>query len=84
MVKIIVSQRDRKIGVIFKQKGLVDKYVIDRADDFLNALDRFRKKGKNGRKGRSGVKGVRLEIRQASILTERIIRAILQGILWQK
>ena len=53
MVKIIVSQRDRKIGVIFKQKGLVDKYVLDRADDFLNALDRFRKKGKNGRKGRS-------------------------------
>jgi len=81
MVKIIVSQRDRKIGVIFKQKGLVDKYVLDRADDFLNALDRFRKKGKNGRKGR---KGVKLEIRQASILTERIIRAILQGILWQK
>lgn len=78
MLKISIFQKDKKINTEFKLNGVVDKFVLDKADDFLMAIDKFRKKRKIDS---TLFKDARLEIKQASLLTERIIRAILQGIL---
>lgn len=98
-MKIIINQQNKKIEVIFKQGGYVDKYLLDKADDFLNTLDKFTRKRKMGFIHRANkscktyksygtdkmdFRGAKLEIKQVSLLTERIIRAILQAISWQR
>ncbi len=80
-MQIIVNQTEGKVIVEFRCRGLVDKYVLDRADYLLLAIDKFTKKRKIDL---TLFRGARLEIKQASLLTERIIRSILQAILWQK
>ncbi len=39
-MKIIVSQQDKKTSVNFIHKDVVDKFVIDKAEEFLVCVDR--------------------------------------------
>ena len=45
-MRIIVSQKGKKLIIAFENKRVVDNYVIDKADEFLVSLDRFLKKRK--------------------------------------
>ena len=76
-MKIIVSQQGKKILVEFRRGKAVDKYRIDKADDFLAAIDRFFRKRKIRTMGQMGP--IRL-IGPIGVLTERIIRAIMLGL----
>ena len=76
-MKITVSQSDKKISVAFRRGKTIDRYIIGKADDFLAAVDKFLKK----RKIRlQSLKEADLVFRNAGLLTERIIRAIILGI----
>ncbi len=77
LMKIIVSQQNKKLLINFKSGKLVDNYAIDKADGFLNVLDRFIKK----RKMKLVVlKKADLEFVNVGMLTERVIRAIMLGL----
>ena len=83
-MKIIVSQQDlpagrhgKKLLISFISGKTVDKYKVDKADDFLAVLDRFFRKRKIRTIGRIG--SVRL-IGPIGVLTERIIRSIMFGL----
>ena len=83
-MKIIVSQQDKKILIEFysdarHRRGRSPDYSVgvDKAENFLDALDRFIKKRKMNLKSLSKVK---LEFHNVGILTERIIRAIISGL----
>ena len=77
MYKIIVSQTDKKIFVIFEHGKIVDKYAIDKAENFLACVDKFLMKYYIS----SNVwKNVKLEFHNTGILTERVIRAIIGGL----
>lgn len=75
-MKIIVSQNNKKIIIAFKSGKVVDNYVIDKADEFLLALDRFLKKRKIRPIGHIG----HIKFENTGVLTERIIRAIIVGL----
>ena len=76
-MNIIVSQQNKKILITFKSGNVVDNYAIDKADSFVNVLDRFVKK----RKMKLAVlKKANLEFIGTGILTERIIGAIMKGL----
>ena len=77
-MKIIVSQRDKKILITFEIGKVVDKCSIDRAEDFLTAVDKFLKKPIIGLE--DFAKNARLEFVNVSLLTERIIRSIILGL----
>jgi len=83
-MKIIISQTDlpagrqgKKLLVTFKLGKIVDKYTIDKADDFLAALDKFFEK--HHTTGIDGFKNVKLEFHNTGLLTERVIRSIIGG-----
>ena len=83
-MKIIVSQQDlpagrhgKKLLISFISGKTVDKYKVDKADDFLAVLDRFFRKRKIRTMGQMGP--IRL-IGPIGVLTERIIRAIMLGL----
>ena len=83
-MKIIVSQQDlpagrhgKKLLISFISGKTVDKYKVDKADDFLAVLDRFFRKRRIKKIRRIGP--VRL-IGPMGMLTERIIRAIMLGL----
>lgn len=76
-MKITVSQKDRKILVTFKSGKAVDNYAIDKADSFINALDKFLKKRKLNI---AVLKKADLKFANVGMLTERIIRAIIAGL----
>ena len=76
-MNIIVSQQNKKILITFKSGNVVDNYAIDKADSFVNVLDRFVKK----RKMKLAVlKKANLEFVNTGILTERVIRSIITGL----
>jgi len=76
-MNIIVSQQNKKILITFKSGNVVDNYAIDKADSFVNVLDRFVKK----RKMKLAVlKKANLEFVNTGILTERVIRSIIIGL----
>lgn len=75
-LKIKIIQKDKKILVTFESGKSVDNYVIDKAEDFLSALDRFIRKRKIGPIGQIGP----IEFVNTGLLTERIIRAIIIGL----
>ena len=93
-MNIVVSQKDKKLLIEFYSDAPLragrspDFSVgVDKADEFLASLDRFLKKRKMDIKvlspfGRSPVGGKKagLEFVNVSILTERIIRAIIVGL----
>ncbi|MBI2635250.1 MAG: hypothetical protein HYW79_01770 [Parcubacteria group bacterium] len=77
-MKIIISQHGKKLLVSFKHNNAVDRYVIDKADDFLICVDKFLTRYYTGSIG--DLKNVKLEFKDTGILTERIIRAIVKGL----
>lgn len=76
-MKVVVSQQDKKISVAFQHGNVVETHVIDKADDFISAIDKFLKRHNNLR---SSVLNADLKFVNVSILTERIIRAIIAGL----
>lgn len=76
-MKIIVSQQGKKIDIEFHQGKIVDNYSVDKAEDFLAALDRFIKKRKISL---ALLKKAVLEFVNTGVLTERVIRAIMLGL----
>lgn len=79
-MKIIVAQQDKKLEIIFNDSrnwAYVDKFVIDKADEFLVCVDKLTKKHHTAK---ISWKDVKLEFRSTGLLTERIIRAIVLGL----
>jgi len=76
-VRIIISQQDKKLIAEFHHGKIVDKYIIDKAEEFLGAVDRFIRKSRIKLKF---FNKVRLEFHDTGILTERVIRAIILGL----
>jgi len=76
-MKIIISQQGKKISVNFIRKDVVDKFVIDKAEDFLGVVDRFIRKS---RIGLVSLRKADLEFENTGMLTERVIRAIILGL----
>lgn len=85
-MKIIVSQQnlpasrqDKKIIIEFQQRGkLVDKCRIDKADDFLVRIDKFLRKRNNLKNAFSKTEFKFLNV---GMLTERIVKAIIKGLI---
>lgn len=76
-MKIIISQRDKKLLITFQQGDAVDSYYVDKADGFLDVLDRFIKKRKMNL---TLLKKSQLKFENVGLLTERVIRAIMLGL----
>lgn len=83
-MKITVSQQnlptnrqEKKLLVIFQQNGNVDNYHLDKADDFLSVVDKFLKRRNNSL---ASVFNAGLDFISVSMLTERIIKAIITGL----
>ena len=77
-MRIIVSQQDKKISVNFIHKDVVDKFVIDKAEEFLVCVDKLLKKHHTVKI--SDFRDAKLEFHNTGLLTERIIRAIILGL----
>ena len=82
-MRITVSQpglsarAGKKLNIEFRHEDNVDNYSIDKAEDFLVAIDRFIKK----RRISSAVwKKARMEFLNTGILTERVVKAIMLGL----
>lgn len=76
-MKIIVSQQDKKILIEFHHGKIVDNYSVDKADEFINILDRFIRKRKISF---ALLKKAVLEFVNTGVLTERVIRSIIIGL----
>ena len=76
-MKVIISQQNKKLLITFKSGKLVDKYRIDKADDFLVTVDKSLRKRRIKSIGRIGQISL---IGPMGLLTERIIRAIIVGL----
>ncbi|KKS43786.1 hypothetical protein A2567_02660 [Candidatus Azambacteria bacterium RIFOXYD1_FULL_42_11] len=76
-MKILVSQKGKKLNIEFNWGKAVDKYSVDKADDLLNVLDRFLKKRKIKVES---LQKASLKFVNTGMLTERIIRAIITGL----
>jgi len=73
----IFQQQDKKISVNFIHKGIVDKFVIDKAEEFLVCVDRFIKKRKIDL---VSLRKASLRFENTGLLTERVIRSIILGL----
>ena len=81
-MRITVFQQDKKISVNFIHKDIVDKYAIDRAEEFLVCIDKLLRKRKISLISFIGQIG-HIEFKNAGILTERVIRVIILGLSFQ-
>ncbi len=93
-MRIVINQSKNNIGIEFRQEKTVDtstwlsvnperirridKFSVDKADDFLVCVDKILKRRHIGL--RYFVKNAKLEFLNSSMLTERIIRAIMLGL----
>ena len=77
-MKITVSQKDKKLKVSFKYNNTVDNYSVDKADDFLACVDKFLTKYHNANS--NSFRNVKLEFHNSGLLTERVTRAIINGL----
>lgn len=77
-MRIIVSQKEKKLEIIFEDGKVVDKYTIDKAEEFLVCIDKLIKKHHTVKI--SGFKNAQLEFHSTGLLTERLIRAIMLGL----
>ena len=77
-MEIIVSQQGEKIEIIFEGGKIVDKYTIDKAEEFLVCIDRLLRKQHTVKIG--DFKSAELEFHNIGLLTERVIRAIMVGL----
>ncbi|HAJ44512.1 MAG: hypothetical protein UV53_C0024G0006 [Candidatus Azambacteria bacterium GW2011_GWE1_42_9] len=78
-MKIITTQKSGQLEVIFKNKNLEESFVVAKADEFLNVIDKFIGKHKICPIGRIGQMGP-IEFYNVGLLTERTIRVIMQGL----
>ncbi len=78
-MKIIVSQQDKKLLIIFQQNKFTDTFVVDKAEEFLVCIDKFIRKRKIDCISPIG-KIRQIEFKNTGILTERVIRAIMLGL----
>jgi len=87
-LKIIISQQNKKILITLKSGKVVDKYRVDKAEEFLTVIDKFFRKcrirkirriGRISRIGHIGQIG-HIEFENTGVLTERIIRSIIAGL----
>ena len=81
-MKIIISQQNKKILITLKSGKIVDKYLLDKAEEFLTVIDKFFRKcriRKIRRIGQIGPIG-HIEFENTGVLTERIIRSIIAGL----
>lgn len=76
-MRITVSQQDKKIVIKFYHGKIVDNYKVDKAEDFLLVVDKFFEKRDNQK---SSIVKADLKFANVSVLTERIIRAIIAGL----
>jgi len=94
-MKIIVSQQNKKLIIEFKHGKVVDKYLLDKAEEFLLALDTSTQLSVNPERSRRIDKFLRrrnirpishigpighIEFENTGVLTERIIRSIIAGL----
>lgn len=77
-MKIIVSQQGKKLSIIFKDGKIVYKYSLDKAEEFLLCIYKLTKKHHTVKI--SDLRNAKLEFRNAGLLTERVIRAIILGL----
>jgi len=82
MLKIVVSQQGKKLSVKFFQGKVVDKHLVDKAEDFLTVVDKFLKKSKISQiRSINRIGQIRyIEFVNTGILTERVIRSIMLGL----
>ncbi|MDP2946206.1 MAG: hypothetical protein Q8N61_02000 [bacterium] len=83
-MKIVISQQqDKKLTVEFYYGKLVEKYRVDKAEDFLVCIDKFLRKriiaDRRGLLRGFTQKNLTLKFENTGVLTERIIRAIMLG-----
>ena len=76
-MKIKIIQQDKKLIAEFHYGKDVDKYSLDKAEDFLLAIDKFIKKRKMKIES---LKKASLRFENTGLLTERIIKAIIGGL----
>ena len=76
-MKITVSQQNKKINIIFKDKNLEKNFIVTKSDEFLECVSMLVKKNKIKLET---LKKTRLEFRNTGLLTERIIRVIILGL----
>ena len=90
-MKITVSQQNKKINIIFKDKNLEKNFIVTKSDEFLECVSMLVKKNKINLKA---FKSVQLEFpahymgearpqsgrQNTGLLTERIIRVIILGL----
>ncbi len=78
-MKIVISQKEKKIEIIFNQNKTVDSFVVDKAEEFLVCVDKFLKKHHTVKI--SDFKDAKLEFEgRVGMLTERVVRAIMLGL----
>jgi len=88
-MRIIVSQQGKKLSIIFSAQGgsasggkdgkVVDKYTIDKAEEFLVCVDKLLKKHHTVKI--SDFRDAKLEFEgRVGMLTERVVRAIMLGL----
>lgn len=76
-MKIVVSQQDKKLIAEFHNGKNINRYLLEKADDFLVCIDKFLTKYHTT--GSDSFKNVKLEFHNTGILTERVIRSIMLG-----
>ena len=76
-MKITISQQGEKLIAEFHHGKIVDKYTIDKAEEFLVCVDKLLKKRHTVK---IDWKNVKLEFHNAGLLTERVIRSIILGL----
>lgn len=77
-MKITVSQKEKKLEVIFEKGEIVDKYAIDKSDEFLACVDKLIKKHHTIQI--SDLKNAKLEFCGVGLLTERVVGVIMSGL----
>ncbi|MFA4830774.1 MAG: hypothetical protein WC618_01180 [Patescibacteria group bacterium] len=77
-MRIIVSQKEKKIEIIFENGKIIDKYTIAKAEEFLGCVDKFLKKYYTVKI--SDFRDVKLEFHNIGLLTERVVKAIMLGL----
>lgn len=76
-MRIIISQEGKKLNIEFKNGSTVDKYTVDKAEEFLVCLDKLFKKRNNVQQK---LRIQDLQFENTGLLTERVVRAIMLGI----
>ena len=78
-MKIIVFQKDKKISIEFYHSKFVDRFVVDKSEDFLSAIDKFFRKRRIKSIGPICLIGP-IDFKNTGALTERVVRSIMLGL----